>query len=405
VRRALVFIAALLTACDEAPTGQAPAEFWTVADALSKRDGAVDFGGFSPAQLAALPGEPIPFRSPPFSATPTRQGPAAGIVVRPAYAEGQPAAYAIFEVWHAHPQPWVQPVWVFVSKFHAPDPGLMRLEGARNVFATDVTASFYSPFWKVQFVTAPGATRDTFKDAKSILDARLPIDDGPLVLCPIVPAGVDLARATGEPAPRHPFTGDALLHPARLEPRRAALAWVDGTEVAYFDLGPERASYEGDGLIEAPAYFFSRHVAGGLAPSRLLPAVLPPRSWEKSLVRRIDVEVTAAPGTRGLADGGLSPPLVHVFVPAGNAALAAAVEAEGFNVPPAAADIPDDVARRYLLRVATKADCFGDAARFPDDCAWLDSESALRSRLPEWRFHRSQTQLSIGVLQAEGALR
>jgi hypothetical protein len=251
-----------------------------------------------------------------------------------------------------------------------------------NVFPVDVTGSFYSPFWKLRFVTAPEAGADTFTDAKAVLDARLPTNAGPLVLCPIVPPGLHLAQAEGAPAPVHPFTGAALTR------RELSEAWVDGRRISYFDLGRDRAPYAGDALEEAPAYFFTRPGEAGLVRSSL-PAVLPPRSWARSLVRRVDVEL---------------PDTAAVFVPGDRPALAEALRAEGFTVPVVDPAIATDVARRYQLRVAADASCFGDAARFPAGCAWLDSEAALLELSP-WRLHESPTLLAIGVLLAEGAVR
>lgn len=379
--RAYAVVFALACACAP-PPAELPAKYWSAANSVANRSATADFGGFSPLELVRLEGEPLPWLSPPFGSAEVRQGPGPGLSVFPAFAEGEEAAYAIFDLWSALPRPWVQPAWVFVSEFHAPAPMSKRLAGVPNVFPVDVTGSFYSPFWKLRFVTAPEADAETFTDAKAVLDARLPTNDGALVLCPIVPPGLHLAQAEGATAPVHPFTRAPLT---RREPNEA---WVDGRRVSYFDMGPDRAPYSGDALEEAPAYFFSRPGEGGLVRSSL-PAVLPPRSWTRSLVRRVDVEL---PGTAA------------VFVPADLPALAEGLRAEGFTVPAADAAIATDVARRYQLRVATDASCFGDATRFPAGCAWLDSEAAVLALSP-WRRHESPTLLAIGVLLAEGAVR
>ncbi len=380
--RCLVAAALALLACAPPPP-QAPAKYWSAANSVANRSPTADFGGFSPLELVALEGEALRFASPPFTLTEAPQGLGPGVTVFPAFAEGQEAAYAIFDLWAAHPQPWVQPAWVFVSEFVPAAPMTKRLAGVRNVFPVDVTGSFYSPFWKLRFVTAPDAGPERFTSARAVLDARLPTHEGALVLCPIVPPGVHLAQAAGAPGPVHPFTQQALTR------REPAEAWVDGRVVTYFDLGPDRAAYQGDALVESPAYFFTR-VKDGEVVRASLPAVLPPRAWQRSLVRRVDVELPGA---------------AAVFVPADLPALAEAIRAEGFTVPAADVAIPLDVARRHQLRVALDASCFGDAARFPAGCTWLDSEGALQAHLSPWRLQPTATQLAIAVLLAEGGPR
>lgn len=379
--RGLLVVVALGCACAP-PPAELPAKYWSAANSVANRSATADFGGFSPLELVRLEGEALLLQSPPWASAEVRQGPGPGLTVFPAFSEGAEAAYAIFDLWSAHPRPWVQPAWVFVSEFDPAAPMSKRIADAPTVFPVDVSGSFYSPFWKLRFVTAPEAGAETFTDAKAVLDARRPTNEGALVLCAITPPALRLAQAEGAPAPVHPFTGTPLGR------RDAAEAWVDGRRVSYLDLGADRAPYAGDALEEAPAYFFTRPAAEGLVRSSL-PAVLPPRSWTRSLVRRVDVEL---PGTAA------------VFVPADLPALAEAMRSEGFTVPAADPAIATDVSRRYQLRVATDASCFGDAARFPAGCAWLDSEAAVLALSPS-RRHESPTLLAIGVLLAEGAPR
>lgn len=378
-------LALVAVAC--APPAGPDAKVWTVEDFLAKAPAKADFGGWRANELVTLPGEPIPFRSPPHTATETRQGAGYGLTVFPAFADGQPAAFVITEIWLEHPTPWVQPVWIAVSEFLPGFPRSAEVGGTQSVFPVSTDSTFYSPFWRGTYVLAPTARKDTYRSAKEVIDARLPTQEGSVLYCPIAPADGGVAVAEGESAPVHPWLlaedvgVDGGAMPVR--PLVTRLAWVEGNEVPYLGVGQERVA-EADQLpVEAPLYTFaSRGADGGLAILPI-PAVLPPDPFRSSFVRRTDVELPASGA---------------VFVPTDRPELAAALAARGVVV--VSPDVDPSSARARLGGVIADAKCLSPDAGFTG-CVFLDSAAAIE-RLNRGLVRSTATTLAIDVAQVGG---
>jgi hypothetical protein len=188
--------------------------------------------------------------------------------------------------------------------------------------------------------------------------AKLEKRRGPLIVCPIVPEGVELSTTT------HPFLPDAGL-----EAYGRGDAYVNDAKVHYLHLGADRQvanMYEGevDGIVEAAdLYFFTRNAADGGRELLLdVPAVLPEDATHHAYVRRVDVVLRDE----------------AVFVPSEHPA------------------ITGDVADWYRGRVAAWADggCFDDPLTFPGACEWLDSEQAIEEHIPPSRIIETDVTLT-----------
>jgi hypothetical protein len=266
----------------------------------------------------------------------------AGVLrVQPAYADGEPAAYVVSEVWEAHPDVWVQPVYALPSQ-------------VETLFGVGTDSTFYSPFWRA-WVVVESVVGETYSHVAQV--AKLEKRKGPLIVCPIVPEGVGLSHQS------HPYTGARLEEPGR------GVAYVNGVKVHYLDLGKDRqvaSPYEGeaDGVVEpADLYFFARPASDGGRELLLdVPAVLPEDATHHAYVRRVDVVLGAE----------------AVFVPSEHPAITAAV------------------AEEYRGRVAKYVDggCFDDPVTFPGSCAWLDSEGAIEAGVPAWRIVETNVTLT-----------
>lgn len=327
---------------------------WPVETFFRARDR--DFGGFNTSRLAVQASEPVPWRP---GATATRDA----VVVHPAYEGGAPAAYVVTEVWEAHPDLWVQPVYQFVSSFDATDPGA-RHTGADGVFGVGTDSTFYSPFWRLWWAEPAGAI-GPFTDVRQI--SRFPMHRGAIVLCPIVPDGVGLSGAT------HPLTG------APLQDVPIGRAWANGARVEYLNLGVNRQLVEGDvdGVVRtAPMYFFAFMNVDGTRTLLELPAVLTAGAREHAYVRRVDAVLAGE----------------AVFVPAGHP-LRAPLEGR-VSMPSPDPAISAAVANAHLLRVAKSGACFASAATFPSGCEWLDSESAVRQHFAADRLLETNVTLT-----------
>lgn len=323
--RALVVAALVLTSCTASPTS-ADAKFWPAADFFNKNAAEVSFGGWLPAELVVKEGAPLTFHDG------AQQG-GAGFTIFPGVAEGESAPFFITEVWQQWPEPWVQPVWA---------PG----KPLSNVFSVDVDSTFYSPFWRIEWLqdvtTQPRGGRDALK---------YPSTPGPLVLCPIVPEGIRFANdGTGE---KDPATLDAL---PQLGPTlQLARGFVEGHDITYFDFGPNRfISPEAQRVEDARGYFF----VDGEGKNLPIAAVLPADPKRHPLIERVNVKLPATGG---------------VYVPSSRTALRAKL---GDLAPlPSAAN---DGVSRLTMRAVVDVACF-QAADFPAGCQWLDRSSAVEA--------------------------
>lgn len=359
----------LLVACG--PSTLPQAKTWTTREFLAQAKADKSFGGLSTRKLGVNSGDVIPWRSVPFEKEDSVQGPGRGLPVWPAFAEGQTASLLITEIWQDHPTPWVQPVYQFRTD------GKPRAD-LRGIFAVGLDSTFYTPFWRAEWAVVGAETgAETFTSVVSVLDSKVPVSQGAMVVCPIVATDVFLASTDGATVVR-PLTGEAVPYLVHAE------AWVDGTVVTYLGLGIDRQTVTETALpIETPIYFFVRSDGQGYS----LPPVLPDAPARHSLHRRYNVTL---------------PPSFGVFVPNARAELRQFLEAEGAPVPSADPLIAEATARPYLLRVASNPSCFAKAAEFPSTCHWLDSQSALEATVGQDVRDRTEVLIAASTLQVGG---
>ena len=346
----------LLAGCNSGPAAPA-AKFWTSEEFLEYQGEAKHFGGFLPSELARPEGAPLRFQ-------PGTQSGGPGLTLFPGIADGVNAAFAITDIWQDYPQPWVQPVWIPL------DESGVKPAGVWNVFPVNVESTFYSPFWRAEFLITPGLTDTTYKSARDVLSKKdFERRSGAIILCPLVDEDGTLFADDGSGS-KDPVTlrllGTSL-------PTKNSHAWVDGEEVTYLDFGPDRAQADGQNLIESIAYFFV--TAAGERPLPLT-AVLPSEPKRHSFVRRVDVVIPAG---------------AAAFVPSNRPELRALLAEREFTVP----DVPAalDAFPQYALRVAANPACFQDA-NFPAACDWLESSARLESL----RQIVQPVQLAIGAV-------
>ncbi len=286
------------------------------------------------------------------------------LVVQPAFEDGQVAAYVLTELWYNWPAPWEQPAYHFARA----DGGLDT--ESDGVFGVGEASTFYSPFWRVWLAQEPeGAAANSYRDAKAVLDAELPLAPVRRVLCPLVPQGVGLAKPAGSP-PIHPLTGAALAD------RPVVEAWFERAHVWYLDVGAGNtyAVDEYGRVQEGKLYRFVKPAdpdASTADPVALkLPAVLQHASAQSNLFREYRVEL---------------PPDAVAFVPAGGATHGLEeTRTPAGHSPPVSVDpnVPPALAAQYLGRVALHdGACFADAGSFPGGCTWLDSAEAIEASL------------------------
>lgn len=375
MRRAAALLVLCVAGCAADPTPRA--ERWpTDRIVLAARAGGT-VAGFAAQSLVSAEGGALPFRGVDYGqalVTAAR----AGWSVLPAYARGQPAAYLVTEVWSHHPDPWIQPVYLLMTKFEpftrqtftTADGGTARVP---VVFGVGEESTFYSPYWEsILATTRAPAPDDGLPDARAVLANAAQVRRGGKPLCPIAPAGFGLAAAAGGPA--HPFTG------APLTQRNADPVRIDGATARYVDFGLDRFQATPGGVITPTRiFFFTRTQEDGSQLLLELPAVLSDNAKRSAYARRFDVALASE----------------AVFVPAGEQWNTLRAR---FKAPPADPLIPADVAAAYTLRVARSSACFASAASFPAGCQWLDSEAAIDELDPRRVSRTEVTLTAIPVL-------
>ena len=152
--RATGLLALLVLGCNAPPSSER-AHVWSPADVAAAAHQGTPVAGLDAAQLVAIGGAPIPWLSPPHTAAPALQPAGSdGLVVIPAFADGQTAAYVVAEVWQKIPDAWLQP---WYSLYQAPASGgpPVRLATVDGVIDVVPPSFFDSPFWQLIDVTIP----------------------------------------------------------------------------------------------------------------------------------------------------------------------------------------------------------------------------------------------------------
>jgi hypothetical protein len=345
---------AVLLMCACGP-GVAPAKVWTARDYYEQHEiREPRFGGWSPYELARLPGELTLF-------TQKATGADAGLSVFPVLIGGQPTGMVILDIWQDHPAPWVQPVY---SPSTVQNGVLLPIDDAFSVFPVGIDSSFYSAWWQQHLVpmAADGTTLTSARDAL----ARNPVVTNEVVLCPLVPTDTGVALE-GDGAAREPIAQ------TRLEVPEVANAFVDGRQVHYLALGANRIRASGQTLEAGDLYLW----VDGDVPLPVA-AVGPRNRFNAGLVRRVEVQV---------------PPGAAFFVPDNRPELRRAFANEAL-VPPVAVAL--NVHQNFALRLTLNAECLTPAAFA--SCRWV-STAAEVLQLPSGLLRRRPVLASLGILE------
>ncbi len=345
----LLVLTGVASGCSQ--PGPATAKLFTPKAFLAPAD-EVDFGGWAPKELAVASTELIPFST-------ERQRDGYGLPVRPGVSEGRALGFVITDIWEDHPEPWVQPVWHLATDASPPVP-----RGRPSIFPVDVDSTFYSPWWRQVLVAQPADEGD-LHGAREVLTHRL-VETPNLILCPLVPEGVSVARPEGAPV-RHPLTRRELKAPP------SGSGVVEGKPVSYLAFGAGLAPFEKQRLVEAELFVFTH--AGKPVP---VAAVLPPDALHHAYLARVEVRL---------------PDDAKVFVPSNRSDLRVALGDLAPMVGPELDGFPE-----YALRVARSSACF-TLPDFPAGCDWLDSQAKVRAALPASAFVSTHVEVTAPVLE------
>lgn len=374
--RCAALLALLLAACGSVPESER-ARIWSAQDLSEAARAGETVAGLDATTLVAPGGAPIPWLSPPHTSAPAVQ-PAAtsGLVVVPAWLEGQSAAYVVAEVWQGVPEAWLQP-WYVLFQEPPTGPPAARIQNVDPVIDVVPPSFFYSPFWRfIDVVIPPGASPDGYRDARTLVDPSLPhIETNPLLA--VVPPGSTTLASPAGVAPVRPLSGDPVASP------RTTALWVRGTHQSSLNFGSGGFTWGDDGrIVEVPLYRFIRFDGRTL----LLPDVL--GSGPEGQAVPLSFGATGAPRAGAFTHLVLAalPTSAGVFLPPDAPLRGAAVLAGAVQMPEPAPEIlarPD--AAQYSGRVALNPACFSDVAGFPGSCRWLDRQSAVEAALGDRR--------------------
>lgn len=417
---ALLVLGALCGCVAEAPAGPRPA-FWPLARLLAIAEEGGAYVAYEEAgepktvvpmrAVVTPPGQELFFRSPPFGPEPvTHTGTAPLLNVLPGLAAGRFTPYVTVELWrHDFGDVWVQPLYVFQKA----GPGGELVSAGASVFSTDVTHRFYSPFWQVVFVRVPDAEVAAFEadpptSVKDVLDLGPGYEfrDGPLSLCPLVPAELALDPALARDRDTPPVLGSVWDEVLRAEYTEAGLltmsrpvvvkdgGWFEGRRVSFLRFGGGLYRELPGAVVEAVPIFmwFDRLPDGSPKPLGLpnvgaqsplfsgRPTASPTPDWSAFW----DLWLVERPG-------GAHPFFPGPALPGGVDRFAALRTAQAAPAPSAEVNALPGV-ERYAGRLALKPQCFQSvtpetsAAAWAGTCRFLDSQAAIEAAVPKAAF-------------------
>ena len=393
-----VALALLLGGCAPKNDEEA-AEVWAFGAIRDNARTGDDTAGIDSRILVDFRGQPIRFRSPPYSDTVATQDPSVdGAAVIPAFAEGAPAAYLATDIWYDRSPVWVQPVYVPVTAWNPQHPFKNLLPGAKLVFGVGPTSSFYSPYWRFQYVEVPANTDPgTLTNVRALLDLNTPVHPGGLWMYSLVPTDVAVSAPAGG-TPIRPLNGDSIM------PVKVSTGWVEGQLTGVFDYGLDTFSVNDDDEVgETPLFEFAVALSDGGMASLGLPkvgGVAPLYSGQAANLK------AGVPQFGSLWRNYLValPSNAAVFVPPEFPELRSQIQAQGLIQVPDVGPIAgaDPRAKDYALRVALDSRCFSDDAGFPDGCTWLDSQAAVEAAIPEASIVETEVTLTCPFLEYGG---
>jgi hypothetical protein len=372
----LAALALLVAACNSTPDS-ARARIWSPTDLAEAARGGELVAGLDAGSLVAPGGATIPWLSPPHTSTVSVQPVGTeGLVVVPAWLDGQAAAYVAAEVWQGVSEAWLQP-WYVLFQVPASGPPATRIQGAAPVIDVVPPGFFYSPFWQlIDVVIPPGASPDAYRDARTLVDPSLARIEANPLLASVSSGSIGLATPAGV-APVRPLSGDPVASPTTIR------VWVRGEEQSTLGFGSGGFTWGADArIVEVPLYRFIRVDGRAL----LLPDVLGtgPEGQPGPLVLGASGAPRAGAFSRLILV--VPPASAGVFLPPDAPLRSAAVLTGALQMPVPAPEIlarPD--AAQYVGRLALNPSCFSDVAGFPGSCRWLDRQAAVESALLDRR--------------------
>ena len=140
--RAQSIAAALLFAAScSAPIAPPLAQSWATPRLVAGAKAGKEVAGFQATTLITLATTQAPFRGegyeePPFVSTND------ALSVLPAFKQGKPEAYVVMEVWENYPDPWVQPIYIWLTSWNPSDPLGNKLPVPTTIGVGDDTGVF-----------------------------------------------------------------------------------------------------------------------------------------------------------------------------------------------------------------------------------------------------------------------
>jgi hypothetical protein len=304
--------------------------------------------------------------------------------VRPAFCEGEPAAYVVPELWANYDEVWVQPWYALLTAWNEKSPGQNRLKDAAGkntppLYDVDTASTFYSPFWKVLYVEVPpGTTPETYTSTKQFFDQRLPIHEGPLWIYSMRPPSITLGK------PMHPLMG---MEVGNMSLGDAAI--VEGRRVPYLNLGAN--NFRADAALvveEVPLFWPARRLPDGGREVLDAPAVIGTGPLGS---RRAPDVVGNRPRFGGLCRVYLA------FLPQTAATFEPGAQPDASAKLADASKDPNAWAGRLAMNAVkvgmNDTECF-TADAFPASCTWLDSQARIEERLGEANLERTEVTMT-----------
>ena len=290
-------------------------------------------------------------------------------------------AYVTTEVWAGFPQVWAQPMYIAVATW-APDGSVTYPGGATKptfIFSVGPGSTFYSPYWRaIYFEVPPDTAPDAFTSARQVLDAQLPMHEGPGWVAPLVPGPVDVVI---DP-----------IDPNRIAQPKTVTGWLDGQQISALNFGTGTFQWDATFLVtETPLFVMMMRDASGDP----VPLGMPSVGGEGPLFSGAPAQI-AGPGQPRYGSywrlyTALAPPKARVFAPpqwppsatlAGKGVPVVADDGYGADVLAApVADLAD-----FLGRIALNPECFASLNQLDPQsgagaCVYLDSQGAIEANV------------------------
>jgi hypothetical protein len=297
--------------------------------------------------------------------------------VMAAFAEEQPAAYVVTDVWRGYDTIWAQPWYFLVTAWNELAPGQNRLKDASGaavpgLFDVAPTSAFYSPFWLVEYAEVPpDADPARYHSTKTLFDDQSVLHPTSAFTYAIHPAAVTLPR----PKPTHPYLGTVITGFSE-----AAGAYFEGTLDPYFNLGGNNFVFDQQLAIEEnPLFIFATRGPDGAPQSIDVPAVagVAPLLSGRAALR-------GASGPRLKAYYRLTwaslPATAAAFFPDAYPDAAALLTAASLNAGLYTGRVALNAFRAATATAPRQADCFASTS-FPAGCQWIDSQARVEALL------------------------